>query len=284
MTGVLKKLFGDLSTFSHYAPGVETSMDLDDLGPSGYMAERRVKSLISIDVFNSITADMEEYEPLRSAMANLTLNRQLVFDAVSRRKNGVDVYKYELEAMQRSYQENYFNAMDALIQLVANDAALKSSWQKTRYYLLLSSCQITSAEEFDMIYPIDLSYLFFFRIVPLQKECLDERLATYFAKTTDTHIVSMIKLALAKKTVAKALRRFDILEFPPTIKNLFEDNTATRSGKDESDRASALADQLDSEADNIITNVDSLMNTDSSSDDSSYSSLNEPDDKIIMFP
>jgi hypothetical protein len=135
-----------------------------------------------------------------------------------------------------------------------------------------------------MIYPIDLSYLFFFRIVPLQKECLDERLATYFAKTTDTHIVSMIKLALAKKTVAKALRRFDILEFPPTIKNLFEDNTATRSGKDESDRASALADQLDSEADNIITNVDSLMNTDSSSDDSSYSSLNEPDDKIIMFP
>jgi len=284
MTNILITIFGDLSTFSNYAPGIETNMSLDDLQPSGLIAKRRIEAIISSEIFNSITPDMDAFESLRSAIANLTLSKQIVFDAINRRKNNVDVYKYELEAMQRSYMENYFNSMDSLIYEISLNKQLKPIWEKTRYYILINSCKITSAEDFDSIFPIDLSYLFFFRIVPLQKECLDEGISTYFDKTTDTRIVSMIKLALAKKTVAKALRRFDILEFPPTITNLFEDNTSTRSEKDESDRACTLADQLDTEADNLITNVDSLMNTESASDDSSYSALNEPDDKIIMFP
>ena len=32
---ILKEIFGDFSTFSRYAPGVETNMNLDDLQSSG---------------------------------------------------------------------------------------------------------------------------------------------------------------------------------------------------------------------------------------------------------
>ncbi|MDR3119655.1 MAG: hypothetical protein LBU44_09645 [Mediterranea sp.] len=51
-------------------------------------------------------------------MANLTLAKQLIFDVINRRKSDIDIYKYELEAMRRAYIENYFNAMDTLIQLL----------------------------------------------------------------------------------------------------------------------------------------------------------------------
>ena len=117
----------------------------------------------------------------------------------------------------------------------------------------------------------------------MRKETLDERLSVYFEKTCDDRITAMLRLALAKKTTAKALRRFDILEFPPTIRNLFDDSTASRNGKDEHDNALALADRLDAEADHLLENVDMLLDGETS-DYSSYASRNRNDDVIIMAP
>lgn len=103
-------------------------------------------------------------------MANLTLATQIIFDAVNRRKNDINLYKYEMEGMKRSYMENYFNAMDSLIselteEISADDPAdirlAMEDWRKTNYYKMLSKLKVDTADEFDEIYPIDLSYLFF---------------------------------------------------------------------------------------------------------------------------
>lgn len=287
---VLTDLFSDLSTFTEYAQGVETSNSLDDLQASGRTAKKRVEGIISQPVYTGIVNGEDDTlkDALRSAVANMTLSVQLVFDAVNRRKAGTDVYKYEIEAMRRAYTENYFNAMDTLIcALTDGDDKKENSpaalWKQSRYCKLLAACRIRTADDFDSIYPIDLSYLFFFRTVPLQKETLDERLAAYYDKTEDAKLVAMLNLALAKKTVAKALRRFDILEFPPTIRNLFDDNKASRAGKDEHDSALALADLLDSEADQLLENVDMLLDT-NTTDFTSNSAYNRPEDIIIMAP
>ena len=287
---VLTDLFSDLSTFTEYAQGVETSNSLDDLQASGRTAKKRVEGIISQPVYTAIVNGEDDTlkDALRSAVANMTLSVQLVFDAVNRRKAGTDVYKYEIEAMRRAYTENYFNAMDTLIcALTDGDDKKENSpaalWKQSRYCKLLAACRIRTADDFDSIYPIDLSYLFFFRTVPLQKETLDERLAAYYDKTEDAKLVAMLNLALAKKTVAKALRRFDILEFPPTIRNLFDDNKASRAGKDEHDSALALADLLDSEADQLLENVDMLLDT-NTTDFTSNSAYNRPEDIIIMAP
>lgn len=287
---VLTDLFSDLSTFTEYAQGVETSNSLDDLQASGRTAKKRVEGIISQPVYSAIVTGEDETlkDALRSAVANMTLSVQLVFDAVNRRKAGTDVYKYEIEAMRRAYTENYFNAMDTLIcALTDGDDKTENSpaalWKQSRYCKQLAACRIRTADDFDSIYPIDLSYLFFFRTVPLQKETLDERLAAYYDKTEDAKLVAMLNLALAKKTVAKALRRFDILEFPPTIRNLFDDNKASRAGKDEHDSALALADLLDSEADQLLENVDMLLDT-NTTDFTSNSAYNRPEDIIIMAP
>jgi hypothetical protein len=296
MKNVLVDIFKDFGTFSKYAPGVETNMDLNDLLSSGITARKRVETIITAEVFNAIIGNPDDslIESLRSAIANMTMASQLIFDSINRRKNHVDVYKYEIEGMKRSYMDNYYNAMDTIIQQLmsaevnsedtSSPAAL---WRKSRYYKIIDVCKIRTADEFDSIYPIDLSYFFFFRILPLQKETIDERLSAYYDRLTDDNrerIEPILTLALVKKTVAKSLRRFDILEFPPTIRNLFDDSHASRSGKDEHDAALDLADRLDLEAEELIANADTLLATDASVDFCSNSAYNRPDDKIIMLP
>ena len=294
---ILKEIFGDFSTFSRYAPGVETNMNLDDLQSSGLTARKRVEATIGPSVLHAIMNENEDsslIEALRFAMANMTMATQLIFDSINRRKNDVNVYKYELEAMRRSYMENYCNALDTIVQLLM-DAEIRENdttspaalWRKTRYFSILADCEIRTMADFDMVYPIDGSYLFFFRTVPLQRETLDEMLSAYFSKLTDDNsrrIRPLLLLALVKKTLAKALRRFDILEFPPTIRNLFDDSHASRSGKDEHDAALSLADRLDREADELLANTDTLLATEPASDFCSPSAYNSPDDKIILLP
>ena len=289
---ILQELFGNLATFSSYAPGVETNIDLQDLQPSGESARKRVETILSVSVLKAIFElqdDTELKEALRTAIANFTMAQQLAFDSIARRKNDVDVYKYEIEAMRRSYMENYYNAIDTLIALLSTNAEGEPArlWKDTPYNNTLQKCRIRSAEVFDTIFPIDLSYFFFFRLVPLQKETLDEQLAVYFDKITEENVSRIeqpLYLALAKKTIAKSLRRFDILEFPPTIRNLFDESHVSRSGKDEIMAALSLADRLDREVEQLLLNVDTLLSTDTTADVSSYSAYNNPDDKIIMLP
>ena len=287
---VIEELFGNLATFVEYAPGVDTNKAMVDYLPSARSARKNIESIISSAVYVAIVKSQQGdmLDALRAAMANRTLAAQLVFDLISRRKAGTDIYKYEIEGMQRAYMENYFAAMDNLIQQLMQGELKEGSpaklWKSARYSRLLDECQLRSADEFDLIYPIDLSYLFFFRTVPLQKECLDERLAAYFAKAKDKEsVLPMLRLALAKRTVAKALRRFDMLEFPPTIRNLFADNKAARQGPHEHGNAEKLAASLEAEADNLLADADLLLD-ERTVDACSYSRYNDSSDLIVMAP
>lgn len=289
---ILVDIFKNFSTFSLYAPGVETNMDLNDLRSSGLTARKRIEIIISRAVFEELLREKEGsllMEALRAAIANMTMATQIIFDSVNRRKGEVNVYKYELEAMKRSYMENYCNAIDTLVQLLSEptEGEIAELWRKTPYYPILERCEIKTMDQMDSIYPIDASYLYFFRTVPLQKETLDEVMSVYFKKLTDDNrerIRPVLLLALVKKTIAKSLRRFDILEFPSTIRNLFDDSHASRSGKDESSAIFALADRLDREAEELLSNADTLLSSETVSDFCSNSAYNNPDDNIIMLP
>ena len=289
---ILVDIFKNFSTFSLYAPGVETNMDLNDLRSSGLTARKRIETVISRAVFDELLKEKEDsplMEALRAAMANMTMANQIIFDSVNRRKSEVNVYKYELEAMKRSYMENYCNSIDTLVQLLSEptEGEIAELWRKTPYFPILERCEIKTMDQMDSIYPIDASYLYFFRTVPLQKETLDEVMSVYFEKLTDDNrerIRPILLLALVKKTIAKSLRRFDILEFPSTIRNLFDDSHAARSGKDESSAIFALADRLDREAEELLSNADTLLSSESVSDFCSNSAYNHPDDNIIMLP
>lgn len=321
-------IFQNMSGLAQYAPVTDTNIALGDLKAAFASSWKQLTALIPDTVLTAIadSGDDTMKDALRMALANRIMANNAVFSAYVNRKAGTDTYKYEVEGMKRSWMENYFSAMDTLLseltrqadevapaeENVANAEAgtevanaepgteeaadadngtapdIGELFRESRFYRMAAGCHIRTAEQFDTIYPIDLSYLFFFRTLPLQAEVVNGRIGSYYSRieTLDEKdkLTAMLDLALAKKTVAKALRRFDILEFPPTIRNLFDESHANRNGKDEAERAISLADMLDGEADALISDIDTLLESGTTIDMSSMSAYNRPDDKIIMMP
>lgn len=262
---ILEELFTTISEFRKYAPYAESNVTFDQLNSSAISAKKQMVIILTKDVYTDLTADEGELkEALRLAMANLTMAKQLIFDVVSKRKDDVDIYKHEQESMRRSYIENYYNAMDTVIQLLDKSQTVPS-WKETRYKKMLDVLKIKSTEEFDMLYTIDMSYLFFFRTIPIQSEALDDGISAYFERAEKKEeVLRPLKRCLAKQTIAIALRRFDIIEFPPTIRSLFDESKASRSGKDEQARMLELSASLLEEVKRELANIDLLLSTDSS--------------------
>ena len=321
-------IFQNMSGLAQYAPVTDTNIALGDLKAAFASSWKQLTALIPDTVLTTIadSGDATMKDALRMALANRIMANNAVFSAYVNRKAGTDTYKYEVEGMKRSWMENYFSAMDTLLSELTRQADevapadenvadaevgtevadaepgteevtdadsgttpdIGQLFRESRFYRMAAGCHIRTAEQFDTIYPIDLSYLFFFRTLPLQAEVVNGRIGSYYSRieTLDEKdkLTAMLDLALAKKTVAKALRRFDILEFPPTIRNLFDESHANRNGKDEAERAISLADMLDGEADALISDIDTLLESGTTIDMSSMSAYNRPDDKIIMMP
>lgn len=282
---ILQELFPTVSEFRKYAPYAESNITFDQLNSSAISAKKQIVIILTKKVYSEIVpTDGELKDALCMAMANLTMAKQLIFDIVSKRKDDVDIYKHEQETMRRSFIENYYNAMDTAIQLLDTEENFPS-WKETRYKKLLDGLKIQSTEDFDMLYSIDLSYLFFFRAIPIQKEALDDGLSGYFERAENkADILRMLYRCLAKQTIAIALRRFDIIEFPPTIRSLFDDSKASRSGKDEQERMLALAASLANEVKQELVNIDLLLTSDSSGSVDTNTSFNRPDDLIMLMP
>lgn len=281
---ILTDLFLDIAEFRSFAPYVESNVTFEELNSSALSAKKQILIILSKAVYEEVCKKEEDETKaaLKSAMANLTLAKQMVFDVIKRRKDNIDIYKHEQESMRRAYQDNYFNAMDTLIQILTETES--ESWKKTRYYKLLETLRIRTADEFDALYPIDQSYLFFFRTVPLQQEALEDGLRGYFDRAQSREdTTNMLLRCLAKQTVAIALRRFDIIEFPPTIRSLFDDSTASRSGKDEQQRMLDLASQLCNEVQTALADIDLVLNSSSGGSVDTETSFNRPEDKIYLM-
>ena len=94
----------------------------------------------------------------------------------------------------------------------------------------------------------------------------------------------MLKRCLAKQTITIALRRFDMIEFPATIRSLFDESKVNRSGKDEQDRMLSVASSLADEVKQDLANIDLLLTTETSGSVDTNTSFNRPDDIILVMP
>lgn len=279
---VLEQLYTDVAQFREYSPYTESNISFSDLSSSALSAVKQVVSMLSKPIYDSLLKnDDEKKDALRCAVANLTLAKQLVFNVLSLRKADVDVYKSEQEQMKRAYRDNYFNSMDTLLQLLDSD----EEWNKTDTYQRMNQLQLKTVAEFDRVYPIDNSYLYFFRCIPIQQEALDDYAGSYYDRLKKDDATTRRKLdrTLAKLVVAISLRRFDILEFPATIRNLFEETTAGRSGKDEQQRMITLADELFAQALESLSSIDLILSGEQTTDIVTQTSFNEPTDKIYLM-
>ncbi len=284
---ILEELFGDVATMRSYVPYAESNISFEELEASARSAKKQICVILTLDVFKALVTESngDPFDSLRTAMANLTMAKQLVFDAINQRKNEVDIYKYELESMRRAYTDNYYNAMDSLVQEL--DRSKNEAWLKTRYYKILSNLKIKTAPSFDEVYPIDGSYLFFFRIIPFQREALDDFMNGYYERLPEdgdnSVMIRKLDRCLAMFTVAKSLRQFDIIEFPSTIRNLFEDSKVMRYGTQEQERILHLSEQLLAEAQNALKDIDVILTNTEGGNISTEESCMQPDDKFYSM-
>lgn len=285
---ILEELFTDVATLREYVPFMDSNIAFSELGSSAKSAKKQICVIITPEVYSAIIekGSGNIFEELRTAVANLTLAKQVVFDAINRRKQEIDIYKHEQESMRRAYIENYYNSMDSLVQELEKSDI--ESWKETRYKKILESLRIKTAPEFDELYPIDGSYLFFFRIIPFQREALEDYMNGYYSRVSEedenkNSIYRKLDRCLAMYTVAKSLRQFDIIEFPSTIRSLFDDSTASRTGSEEQNRILTLSEQLKNEADQLLRDIDTILSNSEGGNVSTEESYLLPSDKFYFM-
>ncbi|GAA5577563.1 hypothetical protein [Porphyromonas gingivalis] len=292
----IQTLFPDLAALRRYAPGISAGISLHDLQGMLLLAEKQVIGIVGMPLMEQLLVAEEstrEGQALRSAFANLLLLKTITFESVNKRVTGEkDLYRYEVEAMRREYTDNYFNSMDTILSVVSTDEKYSSNWKKSRWASLLELVRITTCSDFDSLYPIDLSYLFFFRTLPFQREALLEHGAIFDRleekEADDPTIVNyealtlQARLALAKLVVALALERLDVTELPAVIRNLFVEQKALRTGYDPATATAAMASRLRSEASVALSTVSIALSDTPNAGGSGIRATAE--DKIILMP
>ena len=282
---ILQPLFSSLSDFSRYASGVDMALPLSSLESSAAPAKKQMCNIISPGVYDLVTAlDEPIKEAVRQAIANLTLFFDVPFYVQRKRTAGIEVYKNEAEGMKRSYIDTYYSAMDTILLLLDSSSGdISEAWRQAPYCAVREKVRIKTVEEFNSVYHIDNSYLFFFRTLPIQLEVLDNALSSYYDRLGQrTDLLPRLDRALVMFTVATAIRRFDPIELPATIRNLFSDTTASRSGDKEQSRLLQLADELSSEAMSAISLIDTSLSESSNVADPNID--RHPDDKFYFMP
>ncbi len=287
----INDLFQNVDEFRQYVPGISANLEFSELNSSAISARKQIRNIIKKDLWDKIkteeNTDARGY--LCNAFGNLTMHKSIIFNVVSMRiaSDSVDVYKNEYESMQRQYIDNYYNAMDSLIEELSENDNYSALWKETPEYKLLDTLEIKNTTEFNSYYGIDMSFLFFFRTIPLQREILIDGLNDLFAqikeKENNSDLVEKLKLALSHLVVALALSRFDIIELPATIRSLFDEQKSSRSGSDEQNRVLRLAAELRDNATAIISGIELAISEPDNSNVVSDTSLNNPEDKIYLI-
>lgn len=288
---MIQELFPTLSEFYACAPGVDSAATFAQLTSSGNSAQKQIENIITPAVYALVAptgADQTLRHHLQMAVANLTMAKESVFDTMRKRKAGIDVYKHEQEAIRRAYYDNYYNAMDSLLQSLTEKNI--AQWLASPYCLAIAKLKIKTTDAFDTIYPIDGSYLFFYRSIPFQKEIILTILSDYYTTVealTDADkkasLLAKLDHALAKMTVAKALTRFDPMELPLTIRNLVEDTTAARQSSNEQSRIIEMAAELLREGNDLVSSVEISVMESTVTDVESQINYNLPEDKIYVI-
>lgn len=283
----INDLFLNVAEFRKFVPGISANIEFTELNSSAIGARKQIQNIITNELWDLIKdqtdADARHY--LCNAFGNLIMHKSLIFDIISKRTaESIDIYKQEYESMRRQYIDNYYNAMDSLIQELTENGIYSAKWKETSDYMLLSELKIQGTSELNSYYGIDMSYLFFFRTISLQREILLDGLGDLFdAVITRGDLVNKLKLALSHLVVALALSRFDIIELPATIRSLFDEQKTSRSGSDEQIRVLRLSEDLRNNAKSIISAVELAITEPEESNLVTDTSFNKTDDKIYLI-
>ncbi|MCK5134873.1 MAG: hypothetical protein KAR19_03735 [Bacteroidales bacterium] len=262
---------GDLRAF---LPDVSSAKPMPELEFAFRDPESKVKNLIGEATYNQIKEHYAGDTPeetldkavkyLQGALANLAGDIILVMTAGERNENK-KTYRYQ-ESLQRKVYLNNANAeLGQLLTLLDSDTTTFSDWADTTLYTTRQKQIIKTHTEFGQYYYIDESAYFFTRLVFLMKEITADKITPVIGvfgdlDGGDAAIIDQVKKTLAYLTMAMALRRFDFMELPKTIRNNAEESIRTiRTGGMEAVAVRKVSDEIEAKGKTYLEVLERMM-------------------------
>jgi hypothetical protein len=268
--------FTGIQRFRQLAPGVEASMTFEEMQSSASIAKKRIK-----DIVGALWDDLKTYSEgevkddadkneaigyLQGAFANLTMFNYLPFWIQTKKAEGKDFYRYEVQNQQDAYISNLWIWMDSLLDLFQAKPEAFPKWKETDTYKDREDLLIESADEFEKYYAINRSHYFFSKIIFIIKEAGADSI---YPKIKDKASLDLpgnenLKIAVKKAavfyTMGHALERLDFTELPESIRNNSRETSRTmRSGYSEGNAVSDLSKKLLLKFDKYIADIEFEM-------------------------
>jgi hypothetical protein len=277
--------FKTIDEFRLYVRGVDASTKIEELAPDFNSAKPFVFNIIEQTLWDDILAYhtgtdrtnakkniLMEY--IQIALANFTQKER--FPMQSALDTTKDMYKYQVDAVMDKYRLNGYNALNDIINYLDAEQLTFTDWPSTQTYIERAELIVSDYKEFDRIYSIDGSSYFFVRTMFLQKEVINDEILTRIGSWTDintpvdgeteknaikTEIVTAVKRALVYYTMYLAIKRFDILNLPESIrKSVTNEQTKTiRTGYNESADAGSIAAEIFAKARKYFNSIENGM-------------------------
>ena len=217
--------FNSIDELQQYAPGVESSLQLQTLLPSYLTARQAIISVVTQKVWNELVAETENEDLLavvRIAVANRIMYEHQIFLATEKNNTDQKMYKYQYEEIKDKYITLYWSAMDSLLSYLDGNSGY-GEWGKSEGYLQRQSLLVKSAAEFNFYFGIDSSPYFFSKVQFLIRKTTDDHIKPRVGKLEDVKPDSdfgkKVLRALCYHVMAQAVQLFDLTELPKSIRN-----------------------------------------------------------------
>ncbi len=229
------ELFTTIREFRELVPGIDASTTLESMQPSFERASRKIKSVITPAIWDSIKEANDKPEAkllLQSAVGNLIASFHHIIRVAEKKKEGVNFYKYELQTWFETYLDNYATYMDALLDYLDAKKDDFEGWAETETYKLRQTLLLKTADEFNKVFATGGSAYFFHLTCPLQEQVLDDEILPR-VKIASIPAASLktVKRLVAYRVMAMAVEQFDSADLPKSLRQkLYVDDSKNKHG------------------------------------------------------
>lgn len=283
------EIFTDLQDFRSYAEGLQADTAYRQLHPSIRTTALEMEKIITKEAFAAIvsgtwTPTPKDGEPtpkavdltdakelLKVALAAGTMYRYQIFASVKRNGSDASLYKYQHEELKDSYIENYWKAMDDLLDFLEEHPVAG-----------FNNCEreglpIKNAGEFDHYFGINRSSFFFSKILYLIRDTWKLIATRIHGHEANQDVMEAAKKALCYAVMAKVAKRFDLTEFPRSLR--LDYNHEYTKGSSTASREALAADFV-SEYQAAMNDVSTILRR--LSDNSPIGNSNKESDKFYF--
>lgn len=283
-------IFQDLDDFRSYADGLQADTAFRQLLPSiraTAMEMEKVITKVAFDAITTVPVAQQGQEPpvdafadgrelLKTALANGALYRYQIFATVKKAGSDAALYKYQHEELKASYVENYWKAMDQLLDWIDTYPDFPGL-SETTYYEERQELPVRNAEEFHRYFGIERSSYFFAKALYLIRDCWAKLLPRVRGFEENEAVMDAARKAVCYHVIARVVKTWDLTEFPRSIR--FDYNHEYSKGSSSASRDQLYASIL-SEAVAAEAQIDALRRH--ASDDDATGNSNVEKDKFYL--